>query len=322
MPTFAIYKILFFQAQQRSLLAEDGRTHLDQAQEYLEEVLSEKLPICKEQRDKTLLPLDNYVETRRERVTLMVVCNEKCHKYREKMEDKELVHHPGCHVIFDNREGVAQLAIERSESFRNDPDKVRNLIQEALCKAFARFELTVEIRAKMREREFWEMVDDQRDRFNDPIRKVVFDFPNPENVKPVDAPQGMLEKLVLLNTLTSATNAAKGSLNLMSDKDRIIELRRTKEDFAHLVTLCSHNGYDIAVHFKHYGVYRFGRTVKALDTIKREVIDEFRSGQMRLGKVQEGVFQLIALLNEIRTRTENFVDEEPVEKKRTRGGKK
>ena len=101
MPTFAIYKILFSQASQRSLLAEDGRTNLDHAQEYLEEVLTEKLPICKEQRDKTLLPLDNYVEARRERVTLMVVCNEKCHKYREKMEDLELVHHPGRQCLSD-----------------------------------------------------------------------------------------------------------------------------------------------------------------------------------------------------------------------------
>ena len=112
---------MFSPARQRSLLAEDGRTHLSQAQEYLEEVLGEKLPVCKEQRDKTLLPLDNYVETRRERVTLMVVCNEKCHKYREKLEDLELVHHPGCHVIIDNRPGVAQLAIERSDSFETIP---------------------------------------------------------------------------------------------------------------------------------------------------------------------------------------------------------
>ena len=322
MPTFAIYKLLFSRARQRSLLAEDGRTSLDHAQEYLEEVLTEKLPICKEQRDKSLLPLDNYVEARREGVTLMVVCNEKCHKYREKMEDLELVHHPGCHVIFDNRPGVAQLAIERSESFKNDPDKLRDLIQEALCKAMARFELTVEVRAKMREREFWEMVDDQRDRFKDPIRKVVFDFPNPDKVHPIDATPGMLEYLTMLNAITTATNAAKGSLNLVSDKERVIELQRSQQDIAHLVSLCAYNGYDIAVHFKHYGVYRFGRSVKALDSIKREVIDEFRTGQMKLGKRDEGVFTLITLLEEIRTRTENYTDEEPVEKKRTRGHKK
>ena len=174
----------------------------------------------------------------------------------------------------------------------------------------------------MRERAFWEMVDDQREQFKDPIKKVVFDFPNPDKVAPVDASAGMLEKLVLLSTLTAATNAAKGTLNLMSDKEKVIELKRSQKDIAHLVEMCAHNGYDIAVHFKHYGVYRFGRSVKALDTIKRDVIQEFKSGQMMVGKAQEGVFLLIAQLDKIRTRTENYVDEEPVEKKRTRGGKK
>ena len=159
-------------------------------------------------------------------------------------------------------------------------------------------------------------------RGNTHIKKVVFDFPNPDKVAPVDASAGMLEKLVLLSTLTAATNAAKGTLNLLSDKEKVIELKRSQEDIAHLVEMCAHNGYDIAVHFKHYGVYRFGRSVKALDTIKRDVIQEFRCGQMMMGKAQEGEFLLIAQLDKIRTRTENYVDEEPVEKKRTRGGKK
>jgi hypothetical protein len=83
---------MFAQANQRNCYAEDGRTNLDCAQEYLEEILNERLPINKEQRDKTLLPLENFVETRRDRVTLMVVCNEKSHKYKEKMENMELVH--------------------------------------------------------------------------------------------------------------------------------------------------------------------------------------------------------------------------------------
>lgn len=321
MPTFATYKIMFTQASQRHLLAEDGRTNLDCAQEYLEEVLNERLPINKEQKDHTLLPLENYVETRRDRVTLMVVCNEKSRKYREKMEDMELVHHPGCRVIIDNREGVAQMLVERSESFNSNTDKVRDLIQEALCKAFARFELTVEIRAKKREKEFWDMVEEQHTRFKDPIKKVVFDFPNPDMAKPIDASQETLGKLAMLNAIVASTNAAKGSLNLMSDKEKVIRLEQQKEDFAQLVTLCSHNGYDIAVHFKQYGVYRYGRTVKALDMIKNDVIEEFKTGQMKMGKAVEGVFLLIQLLDEIRVRTENYTDEEPTEKRRKRGRK-
>ncbi len=309
MPTFAIYKILFSSANQRYLLAEDGRTNLDKAQEYLEEILDEKLPISKEQRDKTFLPLDNYVEKRWGRVTMMVVCNEKSHKYREKMEDKTLVHHPGCRVIIDNREGIAQMAIERSEAFNNKPDKVCEYIQDALCKAFARFEISVEIKSKMRECEFWDMVEEQHQRFKDQIRKVVFEFPNPDKVKPIDAPPSVVEKLSIFNSVTKATDAAKGSLNLMSEGDKIIQLKRTQKDFAQLVTLCSYNGYDISVHFKHYGIYRFGRSVKALDTIKEDALDEFRNGQLKMGNNMNGEFKLIQLLDEIRVRTQNFIDE-------------
>lgn len=321
MPTFAIYKMLFTQASQRSLLAEDG-TRLDYAQEYLEQVLDKKLPISKKGREKEPIGLDNYTEARRDRVTLMVVCNEKKHKYREKMEDLELTHHPGCRVIIDNREGIAQVAIERSDSFNGNPDTVCKLLQEALCIAFHDKEIAVELRPKMREREFWELVEEQNKIYQDPIKKVVFEFPNPEKMKPVDIPDEMKKNLTYLNIMTAATNAAKGSLNLLSDKNSVIQLERTKEDFAQLVTLCAWNGYEISVHFNKYGVFRCGGKAKALDIIKDGVITEFLTGQMQMGKTEEGVFELVRQLDEIRVRTENYIDDEPIKQIRKRRRKK
>ena len=38
---------MFSKASQRNLLAEDGRTNLDKAQEYLDELMQDKLPIVK-----------------------------------------------------------------------------------------------------------------------------------------------------------------------------------------------------------------------------------------------------------------------------------
>lgn len=321
MPTYAIYKMLFSQASQRSLFAEDGRTHLDHAQEYLEEVLDTRLPIITVKRKEEVL-LENYIEARRDRVTLMVVCNEKKHKYKEKMEDLELTHHPGCRVIIDNREGIAQVAIERSDSFNGNPDTVCKLLREALCKAMERFELAVELRQKMREREFWELVEEQKRIHQDPIKKVVFEFPNPEKTKPVDVPDEMKKNLAFLNILTAATNAAKGALNLLSDKNSVIQLERAKTDFAQLVPLCTRNGYDISVHFQRYGVFRCGGKAKALDIIKDGVIMEFKSGQMQMGKTEEGVFELVRQLDEIRVRTENYIDDEPIKQVRKRGRKK
>lgn len=318
MPTFAIYKMMFARASQRSLLAGDGRTNLDKAQEYLDEILQERLPVAKRKRDQSVVPLENYVEARHDGVYLMVVCNEKPIKYKEKMEDMELVHHPGAYVIIDNREGVAQVAIERSASFSGNTDKVRDLLQEAMTRAMERFELTVELRPKMREGEFWDVVEEQQKRFQDKVQKLCFDFSKLEDESPVDAPKSVVEKMLLLNSITKAANAARGQLNLLSDKDCVIRLDRAQEDLAHLVTMCSNNAYDISVKFQRYGVYRFGGTVKALDCIKDEILQEFRSGQMISGKRIEGEFALVQQMDEIRSRTESYVDAEPVVQKRTR----
>ena len=86
MQVFAIYKMMFSKASQRNLLAEDGRTNLDKAQEYLDELMQDKLPIVKRKRDQSVVPLDNYIEARHDGVYLMVVCNEKPIKYKEKMD--------------------------------------------------------------------------------------------------------------------------------------------------------------------------------------------------------------------------------------------
>ena len=128
MAVYQIYKILFNRSRQGNLLSMmDGRSAYDKAQELLEEMLGGVLPLTKEKRDKTLVPLESYVEKKRDGVTVMVVCNEKNHKYREKLEEHELVYHPGCRVILDNRPGIAQLAIERSQSFDGKTDKVRDM---------------------------------------------------------------------------------------------------------------------------------------------------------------------------------------------------
>ena len=128
MAVYQIYKVLFNRSRQGNLLSTmDGRSAYDKAQVLLEEMLGGVLPLTKEKRDKTLVPLENYVEKRRDGVTVMVVCNEKNHKYREKLEEHELVYHPGCRVIIDNRPGIAQLAIERSQSFDGKTDKVRDM---------------------------------------------------------------------------------------------------------------------------------------------------------------------------------------------------
>ena len=151
----------------------DNETAYNKAQELLEDMLTGALPITKEKRDKSVVKLENYIEKKRDGITIMVVCNEKNHRYKEKMAEQELVYHPGCRVIIDNRQGVAQIAIEKSQSFDGKSDTVRDKVEEALNKLFDKHQLTVEIRAKRRPGTFWEAVEEQT-RMDDRIESVTY----------------------------------------------------------------------------------------------------------------------------------------------------
>ena len=75
--------MLFIRSCEGNLLSVmDGETAYSKAQELLESMLSGTLPITKEKRDKTIVSLENYVEAKRDGVTVMVVCNEKNHRYK------------------------------------------------------------------------------------------------------------------------------------------------------------------------------------------------------------------------------------------------
>ena len=58
MAVYQIYKILFNRSRQGNLLSKmDGRSAYDKTQELLEEMLGGVLPLTKEKRDKTLVPV-------------------------------------------------------------------------------------------------------------------------------------------------------------------------------------------------------------------------------------------------------------------------
>lgn len=315
MATYEIFKFDFRKAGPGQLFSkENGRSALEDAQRIFGEILREPLIIRKEKRGKEVAHLDNYVERCDGDILSMVVCNEKDISYREHKEELTLTTHPGCRVIIDNRQGVGQMAIERDASFNGNPSMVRDLLQDALNKRLTEYRLEVSIRAKKRSSEFWEMVAEQISTHHDEPTKVSFTFPKQETA-PVDASPGVSAYLVAARAMCSAVNATKGMLQMESDKGKVLHLERTQEDFANMVALCSQNSYDISVHFKHYGVYRFGKAVKALFELQDSIVNDFARGQ----RTCEG--GLKEWLDNIRQRIEGYGDEESTEKKRKRGHK-
>lgn len=311
---FAIYHLDIIESKENTLDVYDGKPVTDgKYQEALEEILQGNLPVYKTDKDgKTKIPLECPVIRKKDGVSLLMLCNEKSHKYMEKKNPEELVYHPGCYVIIDNRQGFVQVAIERSPSFENKPDRVRDLLETTLNNMLKERKVHIKIRARMHEGEFWDAVHEQCDELGDSIRRVVFDFPNPKVVKTVDAPEEMNQRLQILAAFTAAVNAAKGSLRLDADKDKALQLDKTQEDIAQMVALCTRNGYNIAVRFKRYGLYRFGNNIKAFGHMNEDVIQEFIDRVTVMGKKDEATYLLISWLDGIHNSTKDYIDEESV----------
>lgn len=322
MATFAIYKLMFERIGQTNLLAvDDGVSAFDKAQELLEGMLRGSLPMSKINRKKEQVPLECEVKKKMSGITVLVVCNEKNFKYKEKLDDRELSYHPGCWVIIDNRPGVAQVAIERSSSsFDSKTDLVRDLLQDTLNRMFEQYQLGVEINQKWKDGDFWDAVEEQCTVHHDRVKQVVYEFPNTNEVGPIDASSEAIAKLTLLQTIANSVNAAKGTLKLESDKEKVIRLERTQEDMAQMVRMCSQNAYDIKVKFEKYGLYRHGNNFKAFSQINASAVDEFVSGQRVMGGA-DGNYELIQWLDEVRVITKDYNHDEETKKKRKRRNK-
>ncbi len=327
MIVFGIYKYFFVRSSEKNIFVDNTSDNLiEKAQEIFNGMLhgDKPFPISIEKRDKTLLPLDNEILVKHDRIALMLVCNEKHKKYEDKKDEKDLKYHPGCYVIFDNREGVANLAIERTSAFDGNPDKVCTLLQKAINDAFFNngIELKIEIRCKVKEANLWEIVSHQVDNYNDRVTKVVFNFPVPGKVAGIDAPSEMKDKLSVMAAIARAMNGTKGAYHVEAERNKSLRLDQTQEDLAQMVHLCSRNVYDIHVHFKYYGIYRFGSEEKALSSLDEGIIQRFKSSQLAILSSGEMGLELVDWLDNVRHITEEFKDAIPLAKKRKKSIKK
>ncbi len=324
MAVYALYKYDFTAASEGALFAKgEEKSVLEQAQQIFEGLLTGKATFSIEirKRDGTQTLLENEVLCKRDGVTVMLVCNEKNHKYVEKKEELEFKSHPGCYVIFDNREGVAQLAIERTAAFESNPDKVCLLLQNAINQKLFEYRLQIEIRSKVREASLWEIVENQTREYGDRIQKVVFNFPVPGKVAGIDASTRMKGRLATLAAIGRALNAAKASYHLEADGEKALLLDRTQKDLAQMVELCSTNAYDIHIKFQHYGLYRFGADEKALCSLEEEVLERFFHGQTVYEERERVTYELIQWLENVRRIIEGYKDAVPVKKTRKRSTK-
>lgn len=315
MMKMAIYTYELTRASEREIF-QQPEVSTDHAQAYLDKLLeADELPLrATSKKTGKLVVHPNIILARRGGVVLMRVCNVKhvtvVRSYQERQEES----HPYCHVLIDNRPGVAQIAVEQTKAFDKKPDKVRRLLQDALQTLLAEVGLTITIRAKMHDNDFWETVAHLLRNKGEQVNLVAFEFSGTDKSAPIDTPPTLLEQLCFLQSLSAALAAARLQYKLEASRTGTQRLDRTREDLSQLVRLCCNIGYQISVRFKGLGVFRYGEQARDLD---EEILSAFLNGQQSLPETdtQEACYALTGWLDSVREQTKKLDNEKTPEGK-------
>ena len=325
MPHFVIYKYDFKEGEKTLLSPESGKSALEEAQTHFAKLLGGK-QMNLYQMEKNNMETKIYkndIFCTRCGITLMTVCKEKEVSIWKEYKELKESSFPFCHVIIDNREGVYQMAIEQAKAFKSDTDKVRDILQESIQRELTEMGIKFEIRPKMKVKKFWEMVDEQRTVRKDVIRKVEFEFPHPDKVKGMDAAPSMSDRLKILASIAESMGATKGKVTYENSSEVGLQMERTSEDLAQMVSLCCNNAFHIAVHFRDMGIYRYGDLVRAVYPVEDKVLCDFIGGQSTIGEdVENPSYALCDKMEDIRNLTKDYNDEQklkPRGKKQAKG---
>lgn len=325
MAQFVIYKYDFQEGDKTLFSQASGKSALEEAQGHFAKLLGGKqmnlYQMDKENKESKIYKNDIFCT--RDDITVMTVCKEKevsiWKDYKELKENS----YPFCHVIIDNRKGVCQMAIEQAPAFKSDTDKVRDILQESIQREFTELGIKFELRPKMKVKQFWEMVEEQRTIKNDVIKQVVFEFPHPDKVRGMDVTLDMSERLKILASMAESIGATKGTLKYENSSEQGLQMERTSEDIAQMVSLCCSNAYNIAVHFRDMGIYRYGDLVRAFYQIEDKVLTEFVSGQTYSdGNKVDLSFKLCEHMEIIRDLTKDYCYEQEFKPRRKRKNKR
>ena len=310
----AVYAIYSYEIQEgnRSLFyKETGKKAIDMANEIIGNLLHDGLTIVgkKKRLDQ---PLKNLHKTEHDGVFTWVLCNVKDITQYEGHEKNTLESHPGGFVIVDNRPDVCQIAIEKNSAFDSDTDKVAKYLKRALNSHLSDYGLKVVIKHKYQAGNFKERVKERLLK-GDSVKKVVWEFPNPDKVKGIDASKQMMGRLEGLKLLTQASKALKGKLTLTGSKGNPIDVDDDKiEDYALFIALSAQNHYNLSYHFWQSSTVNFKDVAYAFGTIENKVITDFEAGQL-INDGNGSTFELIEKLDEIRKTIADYDHEKVVD---------
>lgn len=267
---------------------------------------------------------NNVIMEHRNNVIIMAVqANGTKTIFDENWSKRPEPNHPSCMVIFDNREGHQFMAIENAAM---DPDKTAKIIQNSFNYALNRYGYGFEVNRLIRTLPFLEAVREIRDKLHDHINKLVFDFD-----KNMEQQKELSGKFVyaLKEWIGSFADSGQIAANISNDNQLFDSI--VTQDFELMAELCASNkNYNLLVKFSHFGIFRYGKDIKAQFGLDNDVLERFfkpkvaEPTQLEVfeRREQEPKITLYEWLNDVKTIYVDYEEEALSVRKRGRTGGK
>lgn len=197
--------------------------------------------------------------------------------HNEDWEKEPVPDHPDIRVIIDNQTDHNLMLVERSSNF--DSDKAARIIEQSFNRMMKDYGVTIVLHTLKKEMQFWDAVNEIRNLFKDKVKTMQFAFANKgEEVKD----DGSFT-LFLMSWASKCSEGGNLMLNIIDSK-----LSQVKEDLIQMADLCYRSGkYNLVVHFRDFGIYRYGQDLKAQYGLEDDVLDLFIGTQQQLAIFDE-----------------------------------
>lgn len=338
MAQFAIYKTKFRVSDEIDTYNQDmdGESNLQHAQACFAE-LFEKEHVLKLFDVEDSTRYNNYVWTcpehdvyllrlHKSQLKDIVEIHEKEDGSAPECVERQEESNPYCYVIFDNRPGRGQVAIEKSSVWQGDPDKVCVILQEILSHILSQqSRLKVDFLPKMQPTKIWEYYRYLVYEKDDVLQRVSFELDNPDKIKDYEYEgEEISDAIRMMMETVRNTNALKAMFTLYSDTSAPMTMEEKIEDFANMVRVCGTRPYHLVLHFKNHKAYRCDEKVKALIKLKREPIESFKEGNKVLDdtKEEQQEYALVQWLDYVYSETKKLEDAAQIHRPRKGRNKK
>lgn len=220
----------------------------------------------------------NLLEQHFRNMACLLIEANKTKKITQDYVDHEEEHNPFIHVLFDFNPEHCLIAIERKESVMKVEQAVE-LITLTFDRLLRDYGWQFKCEQPMIPMDFWKILNDIRERFDDRLKKVSLVFDNDKSQKSKKDKSEEEKKLRFVDELIS--HFGKGGLYVDCADDKKME--EYKDDIIYFATLCAQNNYQLVAEFSKFGTLCYTDIFPAIMPLGNDVLGEFLNRKAETG---------------------------------------